>query len=134
MKDLIVNLKPAHIEDVIAAIALYRPGPMKMLPEFIARKQGKTKTSYELPQLETILKETYGIILYQEQVMQIASAIGNYSMAEADILRKNMSKKNAAGMLEKEKPKFLEGAKKQKINENKARKIWEQMETFRIWF
>ena len=130
MKDLIVNLKPAHIEDVIAAIALYRPGPMKMLPEFIARKQGKTKTSYELPQLETILKETYGIILYQEQVMQIASAIGNYSMAEADILRKNMSKKNAAGMLEKEKPKFLEGAKKQKINENKARKIWEQMETF----
>src|SRR5664280_2191769 len=81
-------------------------------------------------QLETILKETYGIILYQEQVMQIASAIGNYSMAEADILRKNMSKKNAAGMLEKEKPKFLEGAKKQKINETKARKIWEQMETF----
>ena len=130
MKDLIVNLKPDHIEDVIAAIALYRPGPMKMLPEFISRKQGKTKISYELPQLETILKETYGIILYQEQVMQIASVIGSYTMAEADILRKNMSKKNAAGMLEKEKPKFLEGAKKQKINENKARKIWEQMETF----
>ena len=130
MKDLIVNLKPDHIEDVIAAIALYRPGPMKMLPEFISRKQGRTKISYELPQLETILKETYGIILYQEQVMQIASVIGSYTMAEADILRKNMSKKNAAGMLEKEKPKFLEGAKKQKINENKARKIWEQMETF----
>ncbi len=130
MKDLIVNLKPDHIEDVIAAIALYRPGPMKMLPEFISRKQGKTKISYELPQLETILKETYGIILYQEQVMQIASVIGSYTMAEADILRKNMSKKNAAGMLEREKPKFLEGAKKQKINENKARKIWEQMETF----
>ena len=130
MKDLILNLKPAHIEDVIAAIALYRPGPMKMLPEFIARKQGKTKTSYELPQLETILKETYGIILYQEQVMQIASVVGNYTMAEADILRKNMSKKNAAGMLEKEKPKFLEGAKKQRINETKARSIWEQMETF----
>ena len=129
MKDLIVNLKPAHIEDVIAAIALYRPGPMKMLPEFIARKQGKTKISYELPQLETILKETYGIILYQEQVMQIANVIGGYTMAEADTLRKVMGKKLTAAM-EKEKPKFLEGAKKQKINENKARKIWEQMETF----
>ena len=130
MKDIMVNMKPDRIEDVIALIALYRPGPMKMVPEFISRKQGKTKISYELPQLETILKETYGIILYQEQVMQIASVIGNYSMAEADILRKNMSKKNAAGMLEKEKPKFLEGAKKQRINETKARKIWEQMETF----
>jgi DNA polymerase-3 subunit alpha len=130
MKDLIINIKPTHIEDVIAAIALYRPGPMKMLPEFISRKQGKTKISYELPQLETILKETYGIILYQEQVMQIASAIGNYSMAEADILRKNMSKKNATEMLEKEKPKFLEGSQKHKINENKAKTIWEQMETF----
>ena len=130
MKDIMVNMKPDRIEDVIALIALYRPGPMKMVPEFISRKQGKTKISYELPQLETILKETYGIILYQEQVMQIASVIGNYSMAEADILRKNMSKKNAAGMLEKEKPKFLDGAKKQRINETKARNIWEQMETF----
>ena len=130
MKDLIVNLKPAHIEDVIAAIALYRPGPMKMVPEFISRKQGKTQISYELPELGEILKETYGIILYQEQVMQIASVIGNYSMAEADILRKNMSKKNAAEMLEKEKPKFLDGAKKQRLNEAKVRKIWEQMETF----
>lgn len=130
MKDIMVNLKPDRIEDVIALIALYRPGPMKMVPEFIARKQGRTQISYELPQLESILKETYGIILYQEQVMQIASAIGNYSMAEADILRKNMSKKNASEMLEKEKPKFLDGARKQKINEPKARKIWEQMETF----
>jgi DNA polymerase-3 subunit alpha len=100
-----------------------------MLPEFTARKQGKTKISYELPQLESILKETYGIILYQEQVMQIAGAIGGYTMAEADTLRKVMSKKKAAEM-EKEKPKFLEGARKHKINENKAKKIWEQMETF----
>jgi DNA polymerase III subunit alpha len=79
--------------------------------------------------LETILKETYGTILYQEQVMQIANAIGGYTMAEADILRKVMGKKNAADM-EKEKPKFLDGAKKQRINETKARTIWEQMETF----
>ena len=129
MRDLAINLKPDHIEDIIALIALYRPGPMKMLPEFTARKQGKTKITYELPQLEAILKETYGIILYQEQVMQIASIIGGYSMSEADTLRKVMSKKKASEM-DKEKPKFLEGAKKHKINENKAKTIWEQMETF----
>ena len=129
MKDIMVNMKPDCIEDVMALLALYRPGPMKMVPEFISRKQGKTKISYELAQLETILKETYGIILYQEQVMQIANAIGGYTMAEADTLRKVMGKKKVADM-EKEKPKFLEGAKKQKINENKARTIWEQMETF----
>jgi len=129
MKDIMVNMKPDCIEDVMALLALYRPGPMKMVPEFISRKQGKTKISYELPQLETILKETYGIILYQEQVMQIANAIGGYTMAEADTLRKVMGKKKVADM-EKEKPKFLEGAKKKKINENKARIIWEQMETF----
>lgn len=129
MKDIMVNLKPDCIEDVIALIALYRPGPMKMVPEFITRKQGKTKITYELPQLEPILKETHGIILYQEQVMQIANAIGGYTMAEADTLRKVMGKKQVAAM-EKEKPKFLEGAKKQKINENKAKIIWDQMETF----
>ncbi len=129
MKDIMVNMKPDCMEDVMALLALYRPGPMKMVPEFVSRKQGKTKITYELPQLETILKETYGIILYQEQVMQIANAIGGYTMAEADTLRKVMGKKKVADM-EKEKPKFLEGAKKKKINENKARTIWEQMETF----
>jgi DNA polymerase-3 subunit alpha len=129
MTDLSINFKPDHIEDIIALIALYRPGPMKMIPEFVNRKQGKTKISYELPQLEKILKETYGVILYQEQVMQIASAIGGYTMAEADTLRKVMGKKMAAAM-EKEKPKFLEGARKHKINEHKAKTIWEQMETF----
>lgn len=129
MTDLAINLKPDCIEDIIALIALYRPGPMKMIPEFTSRRQGETKISYELPQLEEILKETYGIILYQEQVMQIASAIGGYSMAEADTLRKVMSKKKKAEM-EKEKPKFLDGAQKRKINEAKAKKIWEQMETF----
>ena len=129
MKDLLVNFKPDRIEDIIALIAAYRPGPMKMIPEFIARKQGKTQITYELPQLEAILKETYGIILYQEQVMQIANVIGGYTMAQADTLRKVMGKKQVSAM-EKEKPKFLEGAKKQKINENKAKIIWEQMETF----
>ncbi|MCG6537237.1 MAG: DNA polymerase III subunit alpha, partial [Syntrophales bacterium LBB04] len=93
------------------------------------RNQGKTKLVYEVPQLQDILAETYGVILYQEQVMQIAVNIGSYSMAEADTLRKVMSKKKASDM-EKEKPKFLEGAKKVKIPDNKARKIWEQMESF----
>ena len=129
MKDLLVNFKPDHIEDVIALIAAYRPGPMKMIPDFIARKHGKQQIAYELPQLEPILKETYGIILYQEQVMQIANVIGGYTMSQADTLRKVMGKKQVAAM-EKEKPKFLEGAKKQKINESKAKTIWDQMETF----
>jgi DNA polymerase-3 subunit alpha len=129
MKDLLVNFKPDHIEDVIALIAAYRPGPMKMIPDFIARKHGKQQITYELQQLEPILKETYGIILYQEQVMQIANVIGGYTMSQADTLRKVMGKKQVAAM-EKEKPKFLEGAKKQKINENKAKTIWDQMETF----
>ena len=129
MKDLLVNFKPDHIEDVIALIAAYRPGPMKMIPDFIARKHGKQQITYELPQLEPILKETYGIILYQEQVMQIANVIGGYTMSQADTLRKVMGKKQVSAM-EKEKPKFLEGAKKQKINEIKAKTIWDQMETF----
>jgi len=130
MKDILTRMRPDCIEDVIALIALYRPGPMENVPEFISRKQGKTKISYEVPELEAILKETYGIIVYQEQVMQIAVAIGNYSMSEADTLRKVMSKKKTEEMEAKEKPKFLEGAKKKKIPESKALKIWEQMETF----
>ena len=129
MKDLLINFKPDRIEDVIALIAAYRPGPMQMIPDFIARKHGKQKITYELPQLEPILQETYGIILYQEQVMQIANVIGDYTMAQADTLRKVMGKKLASDM-EKEKPKFLAGAKKLKINENKAKIIWEQMEKF----
>jgi DNA polymerase-3 subunit alpha len=129
MKDTLVSMKPDCIEDVIALIALYRPGPMNMVPEFISRKQGRTKIVYELPELEAILKETYGVIVYQEQVMQIAGAIGNYTMAEADTLRKVMSKKKAEEM-EKEKPKFLSGSKIKKIAEQKAKKIWDQMETF----
>jgi DNA polymerase-3 subunit alpha len=129
MTDLAINFKPDNIEDIIALIALYRPGPMRMISEFIKRKQGMTKISYELPQLEEILKETYGVILYQEQVMRIASVIGGYTMAEADTLRKVMGKKMIEAM-EKEMPKFIEGAKRNKIHENIARKIWEQIKEF----
>ena len=130
MKDVLVRMKPDCIGDVIALIALYRPGPMENIPEFIARKQGRTKIVYESPELEAILKETYGIIVYQEQVMQIAVAIGAYSLSEADTLRKVMSKKKTEEMERKEKPKFLEGARKKKIIEANAAKIWEHMETF----
>ncbi len=130
MKDVLVRMKPDCIEDVGTLIALYRPGPMDNIPEFIARKQGKTKIVYEAPELEAILKETYGIIVYQEQVMQIAVAIGGYALSEADTLRKVMSKKKTEEMEGKEKPKFLEGARKKKIAESKASRIWEQMETF----
>lgn len=129
MKDILVNMKPDCIEDLIALIALYRPGPMEMVPDFIARKLGKTKITYVVPELEPILKETYGIILYQEQVMQIANLIGNYTMAEADNLRKSMSKK-ITEVMDKERPKFLAGAKHNRHPEAKAFKIWEQMETF----
>ena len=131
MKEILVSMKPDCIEDVIALIALYRPGPLKsgMVQEYISRKQGKTKITYEVPQLESILKETYGVIIYQEQVMQIASVLANYTMGEADTFRKAMSKKNPADM-EKEKPKFIAGARRNKIPESKAKKIFEQMETF----
>ncbi|MDD5712969.1 MAG: DNA polymerase III subunit alpha, partial [Smithellaceae bacterium] len=129
MKDILVRMKPDCLADLIALIALYRPGPMNMVPEFIARKQGKTPISYELPELEAILKETYGVILYQEQVMQIAGAIGGYTMAEADTLRKVMGKKMTAQM-EREKPKFIAGAKARRIAESKALQIWQKMETF----
>ncbi len=129
MKEILVTMKPDCIEDIIALIALYRPGPMNMVPDFIARKQGRQEITYEDGHLENILKETYGVIVYQEQVMQIASAVGGYTMAEADNLRRVMSKKKPAEM-ELEKPNFLEGAKKKKINEQKAEIIWKQMETF----
>ena len=131
MREILVSMKPDRIEDIIALIALYRPGPLQsgMVSEFISRKQGKTRIVYEVPELEDILKETYGVILYQEQVMQIAGALSNYTMGEADNLRKAMGKKNAS-VMEKEKPKFLARAKENRIPESKARKIFEQMETF----
>ncbi|HPQ60045.1 MAG TPA: DNA polymerase III subunit alpha [Syntrophales bacterium] len=129
MKDILVNMKPDTLEDVIALISLYRPGPMAMVPDFIARKQGKKEIAYDHPALESILKETYGVILYQEQVMQIASLLGGYSLAEADTLRRLMSKKKPEEM-EKEQPHFVEGAKQKGIPPETAKRVWGQMETF----
>lgn len=129
IKALLIKFKPDHFEDLMALIAVYRPDPMKIITEFVNRKNGKIKITYELPQLEPILKETYGIILYQEQVMQIANVIGGYTMAEANTLRKLLSKGRSVE-IEKGKLKFLARAKEQLINENQAKAVWNKMETF----
>jgi len=131
MKDLLVRIKPGNIDDLTALLALYRPGPLGsgMVDDFIKGKHGQIAISYELPQLEGILKETYGIILYQEQVMKIASALASFSLADADLLRRAMGKKKPSEMA-KQKEKFLEGARKNKIQPQKAEKIFELMAKF----
>jgi DNA polymerase-3 subunit alpha len=131
MRDLLTKLKPQSFKDIIALVALYRPGPLDsgMVGEFIKRRHGQESIRYELPALEEILKETYGVIVYQEQVMRIASALANFSLEDADNLRRAMSKKDTLEM-ERQKEKFLEGTKKTRIPARKAEKIFEQMETF----
>jgi DNA polymerase-3 subunit alpha len=131
MKEMLVKLKPSCFEDVIAACALYRPGPLGcgMVDEFIERKHGRQKVVYDLPQLEPILKDTYGVIVYQEQVMQISRTLAGYSLGRADLLRRAMGKKDPAVMA-KEKEPFLEGAKTQGIDPKKAEAIFDQMAKF----
>jgi DNA polymerase-3 subunit alpha len=129
MRDLLTGLKPDRFEDIIAIIALYRPGPMDLIPDFIKRKQGKIPIAYETPELEPILKDTYGVIVYQEQVMAIANKVAGFSLGQADILRRAMGKKKPEEM-EKLRVKFLEGAKKNKIAEKKAEKLYELIQKF----
>lgn len=129
MRDILVRMQPNRFEDLIALVALYRPGPMAWIDDFIKAKKGEAKISYELPQLREILDETYGIILYQEQVMMIANKIANFSMGQADILRRAMGKKKAEEM-EKQKEDFVMGAVKNGIPEKKARRLFEKMEPF----
>ncbi len=131
MRDLLRKLKPEKFEDLIAILALYRPGPMGsgMLEEFIKRKQGHIEVEYDHPALKPILRETYGIIVYQEQVMQIVSALAGFSMAEADNVRKVMSKKKPQEMA-KLKIKFLEGTAKNKIDNETAEKIFDLIAYF----
>ena len=113
MRDLLKQAKPERLDDLIALNALYRPGPLRsgMVDDFIARKQGKTEVKYELPELEPILADTYGVIAYQEQVMRISNVLAGFTLGEADLLRKAMGKKNPEVMA-KMRGKFLEGAKK----------------------
>ncbi len=131
MRDLLIKLKPEQFTDIIALVALYRPGPLGsgMVDEFIKRKQGKESISYDIKDLEDILKDTYGVIVYQEQVMRIASTLANFSLEDADILRRAMGKKDPKEM-EKQKEKFLEGARKKKIPPKKAERTFDLMAKF----
>ncbi|MCP9462238.1 MAG: DNA polymerase III subunit alpha [Nitrospira sp.] len=129
MRDLLVGFRPDRFEDIIAIIALYRPGPMDLIPDFIKRKQGKVPITYETPELEPILKETYGVIVYQEQVMAIANKVAGFSLGQADILRRAMGKKKPEEM-EKLRAKFLEGAMKNKVPEKKAERLYELIQKF----
>ncbi len=129
MKAELRRLRPERFEDLIALNALYRPGPMDMIPDFIRRKHGQVEVEYAHPVLEGILKETYGVIVYQEQVMQIASKMAGFSLGEADVLRKAMGKKMASVMVSM-KDKFIAGAKKNKIPEKSATQVFELMEHF----
>ncbi|MEW6571419.1 MAG: DNA polymerase III subunit alpha [Nitrospirota bacterium] len=131
MRDLLVKISPNRFEDLIAIVALHRPGPMGsgMIDDFIKRKKGHIPVKYDLPQLKQILDETYGIILYQEQVMSIANKLANFSMGQADILRKAMGKKKPEEM-EKQKEAFIKGAKANGISEKKASRIFDLMAYF----
>jgi DNA polymerase-3 subunit alpha len=131
MRDILRKAKPQTLEDLIALNALYRPGPLRsgMVDDFIARKGGKVEIKYELPQLEPILRDTYGVIAYQEQVMRIASELAGFTLGEADILRKAMGKKKA-DVMQAQRAKFVEGAKKRGIGEKKAGHIFDLMEHF----
>jgi DNA polymerase III subunit alpha len=131
MKELLVKLKPSCFEDIIAVCALYRPGPLGsgMVDDFIERKHGRKKTVYDLPQLEPILKDTYGVIVYQEQVMQISRSLAGYSLGGADLLRRAMGKKDAEQMA-KERDKFLEGADVLKLDLKKSAAIFDLMAKF----
>jgi len=131
MQNIIRNLKPDNIDDIIALVALYRPGPIGsgMIDDFVNRKHGKIEVTYLHPLLEPILKDTYGVILYQEQVMRIAKELAGFTLGEADNLRKAMGKKIVA-ILEKNRQQFLDGCKVNKINEKLAEEIFTLIEYF----
>ena len=131
IKEILRKLSPETFEDVIALVALYRPGPLgsNMVDDFINGKHGKIKVSYFLPQLKPILKETYGVILYQEQVMKIAQVLANYTMAEADELRKAVGKKKPEVMA-KHRARFIDGAKENNVKSQMAEKLFGLIEKF----
>jgi len=124
------DLKPTSIEDLIAMNALYRPGPMQFIPNFINRKHGKEKVEYPHPLLEDMLKNTYGIMVYQEQIMQTAQLLAGYSLGGADLLRRAMGKKDKEKMA-KEREKFIKGSKeKHDVDKDKAEEVFAIMEKF----
>jgi DNA polymerase-3 subunit alpha len=131
MREILRKAKPQRLDDLIALNALYRPGPLRsgMVDDFIARKQGKTEVTYELPPLEPILADTYSVIAYQEQVMRISNVLAGFTLGEADVLRKAMGKKKADVMAAMRK-KFVDGAKRNGTSEKKAGHIFDLMEHF----
>jgi DNA polymerase-3 subunit alpha len=124
MKRYLKELKPSIFEDIVAMVALYRPGPMQFIPEYIGRKNKKRKTEYLHPKLKPILQNTYGICIFQEQLMQIARVIAGFSLSEADILRKAIGKK-IEKLLFDQKEKFIKGTIKNKIKKEIGEKIWD---------
>jgi len=129
MRRYLKQLKPTEFEDIIAMVALYRPGPMQLIPEYIAGKNKKKVVEYLHPKLKPILENTYGIPLYQEQIMKIAQILAGFSLAEADVLRKAIGKK-IRKLLMAQKEKFIEGCKKNEVREDIAQKIWYWIEPF----
>lgn len=131
MTDLVTKLKPSQFADLVALVALFRPGPLGsgMVDDFIERKHGKRQIRYELPHLEHILKDTYGVIVYQEQVMRIANELAGFSLGDADILRRAMGKKKPEEMA-KQKERFVAGAVANKISRAKAERIFDLMGKF----
>lgn len=129
IRQLIRKLKPSRFEDISAVLALYRPGPMQNVDLYIERKNDPSKVEYPHPKMEPILKETYGILIYQEQIMQTAVVIAGFTMAQADFLRKAMSKKDAA-QLERYRESFIQGALANKVAYKTAVSIYESIEKF----
>ena len=129
MREALRGLKPERLEDLIAMVSLYRPGPMELIPDFIARKHGRAKITYEHPAMETFTRETYGIMVYQEQIMQIASEMGGFTMGEADTLRRAMGKKDR-DLMAQQRQKFIAGCKERGTATAKAERVWELMEKF----
>jgi|CZKN01.1.fsa_nt_gi DNA polymerase-3 subunit alpha len=131
MRDILLRYKPSRLEDLTALNALYRPGPIQggMVDDFIERKWGRRAVQYDLPELKELLEETYGVIVYQEQVMQISNRLAGYSLGEADLLRRAMGKKKAEAMA-KEREHFVQGAVARGFAQRKVEKIFDLMEQF----
>ena len=129
MRDVLRQLKPDKFEDIIALVALYRPGPMDNIPRYIACKHGKETPDYLHPDLQGILEETFGVMIYQEQVMQIAQVLSGYSLGGADLLRRAMGKKIKAEM-DAQRSNFVEGAVKRGVEKGRAEQIFDQVDKF----
>lgn len=129
MQDYLRRLRPTSIHDLVVMNALYRPGPMEKIPEFIARKHGLQEITYLHPKMETILRDTYGVIVYQEQVMKIASEIAGFTLAQADLMRRAMGKKDKE-LMARQKKEFVEGALKNGVDRKTSSEIFDQIEKF----